>query len=55
MTAPTGHCHLCDEPVPLRDLLGHLRARHPERYEPPETWPDGAPVVIDLGEPEWLR
>lgn len=43
----TGRCHLCDEPVPTFDLLGHVRVMHPDQYEPPAVWPDGGPVIED--------
>lgn len=53
MSAPAGpppgmgSCALCGDDVPTLDLLDHLRIRHPDRYEPPLRWPDGALVVVD--------
>jgi hypothetical protein len=41
-------CNLCRNPVPVVELLAHLVIQHPDRYDPPATWPDGKPVVIDL-------
>ena len=52
MTAPnTGWCNLCPGPVPTPDLLGHLVVHHSDKYEPPETWPDGQVVVEEPLEP----
>lgn len=48
MTANTGHCNVCDEPVPSDELLDHLRVVHPEQYgDGPERWPDGGLVIHD--------
>lgn len=52
MPAPAPHsghvrCELCLAAVPTDRLLTHLRMLHPDAYEPVETWPDGAPVVVD--------
>ena len=42
-------CELCGEPdIPIGHVLAHLRQSHPDQEWPEiETWPDGAPVVID--------
>jgi hypothetical protein len=44
----TGWCNLCPRPMPEAELLGHLATHHPDRYEPPDTWPDGRVVAVDV-------
>lgn len=45
---PKAMCELCQEWVPLREVLQHLHRFHPEHYEGMDTWPDGEPVIIDM-------
>jgi hypothetical protein len=45
-------CKLCDEEWPdedggLESAVDHLRVMHPDKYEPPERWPDGQIVIHD--------
>lgn len=48
MTANTGHCHVCEQPVPSVELLDHIRVLHPEQYgDGPQRWPDGGLVIVD--------
>jgi hypothetical protein len=39
-------CQLCLEWLPLEEIMGHVRGAHGLDVDI-ETWPDGAPVVID--------
>ena len=43
----TGNCGVCGDPMPPEALPAHLRQMHPDRWEPIDTWPDGAPVIVD--------
>jgi hypothetical protein len=42
----TGLCGICQQPLPTSELVGHIAVHHPDQYEPFETWPDGAVVVL---------
>jgi hypothetical protein len=45
-------CHACpagDNTLPDRDILDHVRLAHPALWDGgPDTWPDGALVVVDV-------
>ena len=52
------YCELCEEwiehPAPTDDVyegiaagMDHFRVMHPDTFAQIETWPDGAPVVVD--------
>ena len=45
-------CLLCSDEWPdveggIESFFDHLRVNHPDQYEPPERWPDGALVLHD--------
>lgn len=46
----SGRCEICQQDVPTYDLVGHIRVMHPDEYEPPATWPDGSPVILDYSD-----
>lgn len=41
------HCKLCDERVPVVDLLHHMHTLHPAWDAEPEKWPDSGVVIFD--------
>lgn len=45
-------CLVCREEWPdedggLESVVDHMRVMHPDDFEPPERWPDGALVIHD--------
>lgn len=45
-------CNLCLDEWPdaeggLESFIDHMRVMHPDQYEAPERWPDGAIVLHD--------
>ena len=41
-------CLICRGWVADDLTADHIRLIHPGRWDEPETWPDGRPVVVDL-------
>jgi hypothetical protein len=42
------YCALCNEHLPIIEILNHVRVFHPNDYgDGIDVWPDGNPVIID--------